>query len=516
MDAVRHKLDATARWNRLARRVGLRVDEPLVVALSGGADSVLLLSLAACAEPRPKLLAVHVEHALRGSESQADADFCARLCLELGVPLVRPSAPLDQDSADLEARARRLRYAALAVEARRFGARAVATGHHADDALETLLMRWMRGTELAGLAGLKPRAPLPGDDDLIVVRPLIDWRREEVRELLRAAGISWREDSSNDDARFTRNRVRHALLPLLQEHCGPDGVANLRAFADSVESFETRLAKSTSALHWDPPSFAAARRGRTEAHLGGSIARSSLARLAPALRRRALWRLLTEGTGSAPGPKALEAALDDLGAGRCRRHGLPHGWWLQLRSDKLHLTPPQAQLSPAEVGGHGAEQLSFPFGSRSTDALPLMAPGVIELDDGRAISAELCDLEPTVTVPRELTIVELDAATAVGPLSVRFARPGDRFHPLGAPGLRPLGRFLRDAGVPREERGRIPLVFSGSELIWVAGVRPAETQRVGPRTRVRLRLELSGAAEADAPVEDTSLLGGLFQDGPIR
>ncbi|MCA8978410.1 MAG: hypothetical protein KDC14_00175, partial [Planctomycetes bacterium] len=87
MDAARLVLDATARWNRLERRVGLLPSEPLVIALSGGADSVLLLALAALSEPRARLHAVHVEHGLRGSESAADAEFCARLCLALGVPL---------------------------------------------------------------------------------------------------------------------------------------------------------------------------------------------------------------------------------------------------------------------------------------------------------------------------------------------------------------------------------------------------------------------------------------------
>ncbi|MCA8979548.1 MAG: tRNA lysidine(34) synthetase TilS, partial [Planctomycetes bacterium] len=395
------------------------------------------------------------------------------------------------------------------------GARAVATGHHADDALETLLMRWMRGTELAGLAGLKPRAPLPGDDELVVVRPLIDWRREEVRELLRAAGIAWREDSSNADPRFTRNRVRNALLPLLSEHCGPDGIANLRAFAESVESFETRLARSTAALHWDPPTFAAARRGREDAHVGGSLPRRELARLAPALRRRALWRLLTEGTGSAPPPRALDSALDDLASGRCRRHGLAGGWRLQLRSDKLHLTPPPAQLDHGHAA-ESAEQLRFPYGDGAVDTLPLQVPGHVVLEDGRAISAELASPSPSAPVPRECTVVELDAELASGPLSVRFARAGDRFHALGAPGPRRLGRFLRDAGVPREERGRIPLVFSGKELIWVAGVRPAESVRVGPRTRSRLRLELSGAAEEVGREVSTASAGGLFRDVPAR
>ncbi len=490
-------LDAPARWPRLARRVSIEPDARLVVSLSGGADSVLLLALAAGAARKGRVTAVHVAHGLRGEESRGDADFCARLCMALGVPLVRAAAPIDPDAPGVEAAARRARYASLGTAARASGARVVATGHHADDALETLLMRWMRGTELSGLAGLKARGPLPSgapeDADLVVVRPLIDWRREEVRALLRAIDLPWREDSSNADARFTRNRVRGDLLPLLQEHCGDDGVANLFAFAATVEEFEGRLAERTAPLAWDPPAYAAARRGAHDAHLGGSLARGALLRLPPTLRRRALWRLLTEGAGRAPSPTALDGVLADLGAGRCRAHDLGGGWRLQLRSDRLHLTPPAARLaSPFDDAAH---QLRFPYGAGVAEARPLSVPGALRLADGRAITAERVELSPGAPVPRALTAVELDEAELDGPLFVRFARDGDRFHPLGAPGARPLGRFLRDVGIPREERARVPLVFAGDRLVWVAGVRPSDAARVTARTRTRVRLELSGAAD---------------------
>ena len=197
------------RYARLAQRVGLDPDDPVLVALSGGADSVLLLELAHRARPRPSICAVHVDHGLREEESDGDAAFCAKLCAERGVPFVRRRVHLDPDPSGLEARARTARYGALAEEAARVGASCVLTGHHADDHLETLLMRWLRGTALEGLAGLKPKVRLSlGARELIVVRPLIDMRREEVHQILTREGIAWREDSSNLDKRFTRNRVR--------------------------------------------------------------------------------------------------------------------------------------------------------------------------------------------------------------------------------------------------------------------------------------------------------------------
>lgn len=518
----------SGRWAPLARAVGLSPAAPVVVALSGGADSVFLLHLVARARPRPRAWAVHVDHGLRGDESIADAEFCANLCWNLGIPLVRHELPL-ADGPDLEARAREGRYRLLLEECRRLGIHQLLTGHHSDDALETLLQRWMRGTEPAGLAGLKVQTtmtgpspaqrhpgPLAQEAPVHVLRPLLRLRREEVRRLLRDAGLPWREDSSNSSPRFTRNRVRNQLLPDIRQACGDEAVDNLRAFADAVESLEDTFARGTAALAWDPPQHAPARRSGEEALLGGSLQRSALMSLAAPLRRRALWRLLTEGTGRSTSRRLLDLLLADLSAGRCKRHTIGGGWMLQLRSDRLHLSPPAAFLngglhaprfpgSPGSPGSPGVEpqaQLPFPDlpapGARRGLTLPV--PGLVRLTDGRSLSAELIDVTPTRSAPRSPVEVELDPLALPSSLTLRWARPGDRFHALGAPGSRPLRRFLADAGIPREDRGRVPLVFAGDELIWVAGLRPCEARRIRPGLARRLRLVLHDAAAEPLPL----------------
>ncbi|MDP6409810.1 MAG: tRNA lysidine(34) synthetase TilS [Planctomycetota bacterium] len=506
------------RWARLTARVGIGPRDPVLIALSGGADSVLLLHLAAWARPRPPVWAAHVEHELRGTESREDSEFCLRLCAGLEVPFVRLRAPIDPDGGNLEARARRARYRVLAAEARRLAVTCVATGHHADDALETLLMRWLRGTAPAGLAGLRARSRVAGAR---VVRPLIDMRREEVRELLTSHGLYWREDSSNTDARFTRNRVRHELLDVLSAACGPEARRNLLAFGREIETLEGELAVRTAHVVWRPPVHAAARRTARDAHIGGSLPRSALARLVLPLRRRALWRLLTEGTSRAPTREVLERILSDLALGRCARHHLPGGWSLQLRSDLLHLSPPPAALAPLRPALIGRERNDPPTLERANQALmPFGEPagarpgelelkvggGAVHIADGRSITAEWVDLPSGADVPRSEVAVELDPGPARAPLRVRFPRSGDRFRGLGAPGHRPLTRFLADAGIPREERSRVPLVFAGEDLLWVAGLRPGECGRVLPGTTRRLRLELHDAAEgAFAPQANTAL-----------
>jgi tRNA(Ile)-lysidine synthase len=519
------------RWSRLARSVGLSPDAPVVVALSGGADSVLCLHLIAASRPRPHVLAVHVDHGLRGQESREDAAFCARLCRSLAVPLVRREIALDPEGPSLEARARHARYAVLAEEASIAGIPTVLTGHHADDALETLMMRWVRGTHLGGLAGLKAVRPLslpagssPTEDaahPLQVVRPLIGMRREEVRRILTDHGLAWREDRSNASPQFTRNRVRHSLLPGLAAACGPEAIENLRAFGAAVEAFEDRLAAGTAHLAWDRPSHAAARHHRSEATLGGTLSRKKLMQLVPPLRRRALWHLLYEGTGRPPSRRLLELIAGDLASGRCTRHSLPQQWSLQLRSGTLHLLPPAQQLSTCTIVANGivVRQLELPFdpgqvtaqvstpggGSSELEAQPalhLTVPGVVSLPDGRQVTAEWVETVPGKPVPRSPATVELDGDTLGGlALSVRFPRTGDRFHPLGAPGRRKLTRFLADVGVPREDRLRIPVVCAGDELLWVCGLRPSDPRRVHSHTTKRLRLELHEAAESSEPAE---------------
>ena len=495
--------DWSQRWAALARAAAIAPDERLLLALSGGADSVLLLHWLAAARPAVAVRAAHVDHGLRGAESDADARFAAELCRALGVPFVRLRAELEPHGPDLEARARAERYRLLLAEARASGYRTILTGHHSDDALETVLMRWVRGTDLAGLRG--PRAEYvahgasgPASEAPVrVVRPLLLLRREEVRALLAARGLAWREDSSNADPRFTRSRVRHGFLPLVRALGGADAIEELRDFSRVVEELEGEFARSTAHLVWQPAPYADAARGAVERALGGVLPRRALMALARPLARRVLWRLLTEGTGVAPTRLALERVLQDLGSGRCTRHALGAGWTLLLRARELVLVPPRA--AHAVDAPARAQQLLLPFPSAGPAALAprslaLRVPGIVTLADGRRLSAELARVPAGVPVGRAAREVELDAGElALEPgalLGVRFPVPGDRFHALGAPGSKRLTRYLADRGVPREERAHVALVTNGAEILWVAGLAPAERRRVHARTEWRLRLAL--------------------------
>lgn len=487
-----------SRWARLARPLELQPTTPVAVALSGGADSVFLLHLVARSIPRPRIHAIHVDHGLRGAESRADAEFCARLCAKLGVPFARKSVELDPDAGDLEARARQARYRALAEEATSAGIDVLLTGHHEDDAVETLLIRWMRGTDLGGLAGLRRETVLGASHatmghgagerrPLRVLRPLVALRREEVRSALRREGLEWREDRSNAESTFTRNRVRHQVLPEIEAQCGEEGVMNFFEFARAVGSFEDELADRTAHIHWEDPVHGAARgvqppsAGRSSS-VGGLVHRGALEDLSQPLLRRALGRLIGEGTGKRPGREVLNRIASDVSEGRTGRRDVHGGWSVQLASDALHLNPPSG-------GGDsgGVATAARPQTSRAA-RVSLPVPGRATLPDGRVITAQIATDDGDDLGGETVAVLDLDAIG--GELHVRFERPGDRIHPLGSPGHKPLRRFLGEVGIPREERANVPVVAAGDHVVWAAGVRLAEPFKVTARTTRRVRLTL--------------------------
>ncbi|HUG91823.1 MAG TPA: tRNA lysidine(34) synthetase TilS [Planctomycetaceae bacterium] len=217
--------------------------ERLLIAISGGADSLALLrGLLSLETERPReLVAAHLDHGLRGEQSQADAAWVGARCRELGVPCAIGHENLAEfarsEGLGLEEAGRRLRYRFLVNEAERAGCGLVAVAHTADDQAETILHHIARGTGLAGLRGMPRRRHL--SDRVELIRPLLDVRRADVRAWLAEIGQDFREDPTNVDERFTRNRIRHVLLPLLEREFNPDAAgAVLRLGRQAAEAGE--------------------------------------------------------------------------------------------------------------------------------------------------------------------------------------------------------------------------------------------------------------------------------------
>ena len=472
------------------REPALPAGARFLLALSGGSDSVACLELLADRTPRPPLRAAYVDHGLDPRRAAREAAFCARLCAERDVPFDRLALDLDPLAPNWEAHARRARYTALFACARRTGHRHVVTGHHDQDRVETLLLRWMRGSPWPALGaarlgadGAAPR-PLtgrfPGDpqlrrdrdlDPVHLVRPLAAWDRASIRAELVRRGVRWLEDDSNRDPRFARNRVRAILLPALVE-ASEEAHAQLGAMARACEHLAEVLARPGAALSW--------RRSR-----GGTleVARSDLAGLPRAARRASLQRLLAEASGAALRPPDVERLLDALDRPDQRAAFSIDGAHVRLGGRTLRIV--EGRRARRGRAAEGTPVVRLP----PTGAVSVPGCGVLEVH--RAASAGLSPLGD----PDRLLLAGPVLESA---LHIRPPHPGERVRPLGAPGSRAVRRLLQDAGVPAARRSdarlltAVPLDGGPEQVLWLVGVRVLEAARLpdaagGPRLEVRRR-----------------------------
>jgi tRNA(Ile)-lysidine synthase len=269
-------------------------DQPLGIAVSGGADSLSLLLLAAAGRPE-RIAVATVDHRLR-SESAEEAHFVGSICAELGVP--HAILPVDvPPGASLQAQARHARYRALGDWAAGRGLAAVATAHHADDQAETLLMRLARGAGLSGLAATRPRRPLaPG---IALVRPLLGWRRSELAAIVAAAGIAPVDDPANRDPRHDRSRFRGLLEQA--DWAEPERLASSASW----------LAEADEALEWALAPLAATRLGQSA---GGIVVDPE--GLPREMQRRLLLAAFERLGAPRPRGPELERAMRSLAEGK--------------------------------------------------------------------------------------------------------------------------------------------------------------------------------------------------------
>jgi tRNA(Ile)-lysidine synthase len=437
--------------------------DAVLVAVSGGADSVALLHLLHSLPPDFPLAlhAAHLDHAIR-PQSAADAAFVRRLCDTLGIPLVVGRIDVPALSCErrlgLEEAGREARREFLRTGARRLGCACIALAHHRDDQAETVLHRLLRGSAAPGLSGMRLRSgPF--------IRPLLGFTARQLRDYLAAHGLPHVEDASNRDPAFTRNRLRHEVMPHLAE-------LNPR-IGEHLARLGSRLALEET--YWEEEEQRAldrlGRGGEGELRLD----RDGLLALHPALRLRVLRR-------------ALAAVRGDL-----RRLEAAH---LEAVEGLLHAAAPQGETHlPGGWAGRRYGQLWLRRAAPAAVPPPVVViagPGVYPLPGGGVLRVELAEA-PRGEGKGE---VEFDAAQVAFPLELRTFRPGDRFRPSGMAGRRKLKEYFIDAKIEREERQLLPLV-ADAEVLWLVGRRRCEGRR--PRAAQPVLRLVAGppAAETD-------------------
>lgn len=457
--AIKKVRETVARYRMLEK------GERVIVAVSGGPDSVCLLDILNTLgeEWETPLVVAHFNHGLRPREDARETRFVHDLARAMGLPFVEEKGDVlsSGESASLEERARDARYAFLEKVRIRHRAQKIALGHTLNDQAETVLMRLARGSGPTGLAGIPPVR------DGVFIRPLIGVKRDQVLSYLKDRTLSYVTDSSNQETRFLRNEIRLAWLPLLLkgqprllEHLGELS----EVLGQENEYMEARAAEWVAHAAGETPDGAL------------SVPVKGFLELPSALRRRVTRRLL-EGV-----KKDLRRigrvhiqAVQTLAAGK-RPQGLlhlPQGLKVQKTYDRLIITRNAVSEKPVfHYLLEGTGETAIPEIGRVITLLP-MHGGVEQVTDAPPHTAFL------------------DMVKLRFPLVLRNVQPGDRFVPLGMRGRKKVKDFFVDLKIPSGKRASTPILLSQGTPVWLCGLRIDDRFKVTPETKSILKVTLT-------------------------
>jgi tRNA(Ile)-lysidine synthase len=448
----------------------------LIVGVSGGMDSMVLLRLlnAYCQEFDLSLIVAHINHGLRPVESEKEAEFVQKETERLGSIFEYGQFDVKEfqkaGGLSLQDAGRRIRFHFFNSLLSKYGAQKIALGHHADDQVETVLLRLMRGSGLRGLKGMLPIR------EGRVIRPLLEVWREEIESFAKERGIPYCFDSSNLKRDYLRNRLRLELIPMIEKEYQP----NFR-----------RVVMRASAIFREENDYLergaeeACRKMVREGKDALSFRLSDYRSLHQAIQWRVLQRMLIRIYGREM--SCEEEEWPDVSQIYKTLHQpvpscfleLPHGVCLEKRYDIVSLVKGKARLIP-------------PF------EIELAAPGRTHIEEiGKEVVIEeisrddrLVGLAGSTGFNEARHTALLDRRNLQFPLKMRNFRPGDRFQPLGVKGTQKLKEFFIDHKVPRFERPNIPLLVAGEVIAWVVGYRIDERVKVTEETERVLRVEV--------------------------
>lgn len=440
------------------KRNMFRAGDRVLVAVSGGPDSVAMLHAlhSHSKELGISLHVAHLNHQIRGEQSNLDEDFVRNLAQSLrlpvtvervGVPALRVELRVGEEEAGRIARSKFLQE-----NAAKLGANKIAVGHTADDRAESVLLNIIRGCGVDGLGSIRP---VNGN----IVRPLIDTSRTEVEAYIAEHALPYRVDESNTDTTYARNRVRHEVLPWLEREFNPEIKSALVRLAE-IASSQSNLMESL------------AERARLEVEYRGALDAKLLAELPKALQYELLRSEIRRVKGD-----LLDITFEQT-------HGI-----IEALSDSgdFTITLPPGDTDAIRQGGSFEIRRRQPIEEIEPFDLALEAPGVTPIPSiGLAIECSIVENPTPHALPDDEAMI--DADSVVGSLRVRSVRPGDRIVPLGMSGSKKLQDVFVDKKISRADRAKAAVVVDDEKILWVVGVVTSELGKVTDSTRKAISL----------------------------
>jgi tRNA(Ile)-lysidine synthase len=457
---VKHILSQVTKT--ISRYNMIRKGDRIIVTVSGGPDSICLLNILAelAFELDITLITAHFEHGLRPLEDPYETALVREYACSMNLPFeTEKASDIDLNSSSLEEKARNQRYSFFEKVRIKYNATKIAMGHNLNDQAETVLMRLLRGSGITGLSGIPPVR------DNIIIRPLIGIRREDIIEYLEQKRLKYAVDSSNNNIRFTRNRIRMELMPEMIKY-QPEFIEVLGRLSDHIR--EENSLVETLADEWVINNL---QRHETGEYL---INIMSVKKLHYALIKRIIRNIVKRYNNSLYGIDSDHVQeIFDL-----------------LINPKPNIT---INLPGSLIVRKEYDSLFFSSGTSYPDSFlyELSGTGDTRINEiGRSIRIEELINNPHITLEAYADMAMVDRGLVSFPLTLRNFRPGDRFIPLGMKGHRKVKDFFIDLKIPSHTRKKIPIILTGDQIIWIAGYRISDCYKVTPDTKDILKISL--------------------------
>jgi tRNA(Ile)-lysidine synthase len=460
----------------------IQPEDAVIVALSGGPDSIVLLHVLHELKPHmfQKLGAAHLNHCIRPNEAQRDAKFVKELCLSLNIPFFSKQIDVQsyaqKNKLNIEEAGRVCRYNFFKSLIQNEGYTKVATGHHSDDNAELILMYLIRGSGPLGVSGI------PIIRNNTYVRPLLKVTQNEIMKYCAANNLQYVSDSTNNDLKYTRNRIRHRLIPYLRQDFNPNIVKALNTLATITQSENEWISQITESIYTQ---IIVERKPGTLI-----LSNDNLSKMHPALIRRILRSALMELKGELKriGLRHIEAIMELISKKKgYLRLNLPDGIMVERINAQLQLCFDKFQSNKTKKFLPKNSSISFNYDASRPNGNPVSV----------YISELNCEIKLSIVgehitsllreAGQNIAFFDMDRLTF--PLRIRNPKPGDRFSPLGLNGTQKLKDYFINAKIPQTMRKRIPIVESGKNIIWIAGCRCSNFSRIRFETKHILKAE---------------------------